>query len=523
MTTIRFMLLFALLIVLSVPAFCADSPEDVVDDYWMGIFYAGQRMGYLHVTVKNDKFEGKDVLSSYEVVSTRFTQSGKKTQRHAERIVHTDSQMSSVYDFVAMSEVDGDKSESKMSMEQRYTSNTVDVKLIQDGKENKSTHPLDSTDQVLVKAGWKYSLFDNKINIGADIALNRMRLLFGPAPGAMEFQMRNGTAKALRRQKLETDGVVNDTIVVSETTNENDEIIRYQLENGTILKEEQPLAKVTLVREPKEKAMEIEKGDGPNLDKPVDEIDYAGRLKSLPKTSDKNWMGIYYGNTKIGCLVAGIGSFKFNSKEMVAKNYSLRLRLAQGMRKFDCSGNSVVAVDDSFATLYQNLTAETKDSAYPQPQKAHMQIEYANGSAHIISALGGDPSDTTRDLSVYDMRLVKTGWLYELGLLKLKLGDKIQLNRPRLWIDSSNATMSYSFGEGMLSVLRRETVEVDGKSYDAFVVLEESKDLRIMRWQLDNGEVVKESYPDYNITLLRESKDKASEVLKGEEPDISKT
>lgn len=125
-----------------------------------------------------------------------------------------------------------------------------------DGQTRTQTLPFPKEDKYMNMVGCMYDIGARKLEVGQKIDMHHLFLLVAP-DGVLGFNINNNSSSVLRRETLDFDGKSYNVLVVSEKGLNGQEIIRWQLESGEVLKAEMALGSITFVRESKEKATEI--------------------------------------------------------------------------------------------------------------------------------------------------------------------------------------------------------------------------------------------------------------------------
>lgn len=89
-------------------------------------------------------------------------------------------------------------------------------------------------------------------------------------------------------------------------------------------------------------------------------------------------------------------------------------------------------------------------------------------------------------------------WKYDLGAIKLSVGDHIQYN----WIDSDN----FSIEKFNCEVTGQEDITISGKSYKTIVLTQKEK---MKEWLLESGEQIKYENPNNGFMRIRQSREEA--------------
>lgn len=236
-------------------------------DTWMGVYYKDFKIGYVHTTIHNDNYEGKDALKRVDVLALKWCYNGKIEQCEVACTLIVDKSYNPLYESVKQR--DGDPSKpSRCPMEIKYREKDM-ILSFNDG--NKLlTSDFEEKDKTIERLSHQYDLGAMKLLVGSKFHM-RHAYLIGCAVGdnAVDINyMRSSTVlNVVRGEKLQLDGHDYDTLVVSEIVEKGDtpEVLRWHLKTGEVVKIEIPANQITYIREPREKAILIPLFSGPDI------------------------------------------------------------------------------------------------------------------------------------------------------------------------------------------------------------------------------------------------------------------
>jgi hypothetical protein len=232
--------------------------------------------------------------------------------------------------------------------------------------------------------------------------------------------------------------------------------------------------------------------------------------------SQDYWMGLYSGSDKMGNLYVSIRPDKFEGKNVSRKDESLHVRM-----KSSCGDNSAdlthtVYVDSFLFPVFETMTGKTEKPVESGAQSMAVELRYGQDTIAVKMTIDGKTTTQSVPFAQGDRALAAAGYAYDMGATKLAVGEKLDLQYMHFKIDPASTTDSVACRTEpvVLSVLRRETVNVNGVSCDALVISEkDKKGYDTIKWRTDDGKIVKQETPKGGVTWLRETKEEAAKAL----------
>ena len=267
-------------------AFCAEALKNLNKDYWLGVYSNQHKIGYVHFTLGRGKFDGKDVYKQEETVRFKVRQNGEDYRIDFDHTLYLDDELERIYETVEGRS--SDPSQLPNMLEITYGWKTATMKLTSEGKKQESVLPYTGRYHDVTLAGSLYSTGAKALVVGDKIEASYFRLMMSPENGA-NFQLNTGNIEILKQEKLVMDGVTYNTFVVKDGSS-NDEITRWQLPNGEIIKQVQSSDQVTFIHETKQKATEINASNTIDID--AIPCDSAPKSNSYWTEADIKFIGI---------------------------------------------------------------------------------------------------------------------------------------------------------------------------------------------------------------------------------------
>lgn len=258
-----------LLCICLTPAIAGKANDKPALDYWMGIYYGKEKIGYVHVSTGSTTYEGKPACILQDVYRIRYHDGDKWCVID---IVHNgiaDANYNLLLDTLEFSLQNNSMAEIKTNstgLKKTRSGYIMTVRVDSDSKQEPVK--LTKEDVKNLNAGKKYEFGAAKLSPGFKLLMNRCyhRVLKNNDANKIGISMSSGnsTLSVLRREKLKLDNWEFDAIVVKEK-GKLGEATRWQLENGVVLKEIASDGSTTFIYEPKAKATEIDSGNGPDV------------------------------------------------------------------------------------------------------------------------------------------------------------------------------------------------------------------------------------------------------------------
>lgn len=240
------------------------------------------------------------------------------------------------------------------------------------------------------------------------------------------------------------------------------------------------------------------------------------------------WLGVYIGANKIGYIHTTIEAENFADKNGYRKDEDMSLRYGFGDERTKIDVSYVLHADERFAPIFGKAKWHGQDSragASGSPVDWEVSSTYLNAGELLRYIANGRTEEHTMPYQK-GLDLAK-GCSYDFGTQKLSMGRKTDLGHFRL--DGIGLSTSGERGIHLeagselvtVSVTGRERTKNNGKIYDAWVVSEKTSRGEVKRWQLDDGEVIKEEHrlPDL-VLLVRETPQEAKQFSETDGPDL---
>lgn len=235
------------------------------------------------------------------------------------------------------------------------------------------------------------------------------------------------------------------------------------------------------------------------------------------------WMGIYYGDTKIGYLHTTFGPGKYQGNDVLQRQDYLRFRYVSKGIPIRHEINHILHVDKAFMPINEAINVLSYE---PKLYSFRAEFNYNQSGRRGYMQADEQPA------SEYDLPFVEgekerviAGTQFSFAASKLEVGKKHKIKHfiiNGLRIKESRVLAGFNVGDCELEVLRKETLKVGGTEYQTIVVSESYKEGMITSYFTENGEEVRRMDRANNIFFIREDKDKAMEIDKGDGPDLSK-
>ncbi len=491
-------------------------------DYWMGIYYDQSKVGSMHVMVRKGRVNDKDGWIRDDALRIRFRTPGTNCTCNLDRELFADNNYNPVSD--------GFTSDYKDSAHDGYYPSTVEISFgagsvktatNADGEIDEKTVPISKEDHAQLLSGCRYDLGET-LSPGDKFDVNRVRYTLSMVPGDGIVCQRSPTKiGVLRREPIAVDGKPYNTLIVFEVSDDVG-IKRWQLDNGEIIREERPAEHLTFIRETKEKATEVDAGSGPLLETHAKSEPTAEKnpdMLSLSPVNADYWMGVYAGSSKIGYFHVVTKPDNFEGKDVFRRDESLHLWTdGSGIScDADMSGTKYTGKDSFPVFESLNAVGNSQSGAPASETGMHTEIRYSQGSVDFKMTVDGKSSAANAPLTDDIRERLITGCTYDFGTRKLNVGDSIAA-RHCAWTFSDKDGLSRNITNVILDVIRAETLELDGQTYNALVISEMcSNGDQITSWRLDNGEVIKQEMS--GVTMVLESKEKATQPIKPVKPN----
>ncbi|MCE5200880.1 hypothetical protein LLG39_18110 [bacterium] len=520
------MLLGMLMIWMSSGAFCGGIPIAPKQDYWMGMYYNQQKIGSLHVVVKEDEVDGKDRLCRNETLRIRYRIPNKNFLYNIERHLLTDTTFAPISDSHTIDYTDSSRSGYyPTTSEITYGLSSAKWKTTANGVVDVKTMPITEHDRAVVVAGNQYDMGRRKLSPGDRFDINHFRYMMKVfLDTGNSLNLGEASVYVMRAETVTVNGIAYNTIVTSEKYADAYTIV-WHLDNGEIVKWEMPEDHIVWLRESKENATEIDEGEGPLLDpnaKSAVANNVSAELLERSLSNFDYWMGVYSGTTKLGYVHITTKQDKLDGKDVFRREEIFHSHMNSSGKSFNVDINHVQYVDSTFFPILETMSITGGDPDKPGPKSSTAEYRYGKDMASCKYSLGDDLQTTMVPLTEEDRAKIVAGRAYVFGMLRLPVGKSIDVNHSYYTIERDK-NCKWKFSDAMISVLRRETLNLNGVTYDTLVISDRAKNGReTTRWQLDTGEILKEDIPQEDLIWVREGKEKATEIDRMEPPKMTK-
>lgn len=198
----------------------AGAAPRVPTEGWLGLYMAGQKMGYMHLTVDNDKFEDRDCYRIQSFVRTKLVLLGTNVQQDVKTVVYADDHYSPYFETFEMAS--GGR---KTVVEARFSEKEVRCKVITESGQSDKTVAVPEGASLIGDS--MYALGSDKLEVGRKAKMH----YFNP----LTLSVDPIEVEVLRQEQITIKGTAYDTFVVKNTTPMGD-ITSWQTEEGGIVK-----------------------------------------------------------------------------------------------------------------------------------------------------------------------------------------------------------------------------------------------------------------------------------------------
>ncbi len=493
----------------------ANSADKPKQDYWMGVYYDHSKVGSLHVTVREGRVNDKDGWIRDETMRLCYRSSGKSYTLETDREHRACNNYEPASDCMKLQGTDRDLS----AVDETFSPGVGNAKITSGNTTEEKTLSLLAEDEAQLTSGCKYDLGGRTLSPGDRFNVNDLHFIAMILEPTGNCPLWSGTTAVSveRREKITIDGKSYNALVVTEEGGDVD-ITRWQLATGEIIKEERPSEHLVFLRETKEKATEVDEGPGPLLGQATSEPTAKPNphlLSSSPANADY-WMGVYSGSSKIGYFHVVTGPDKFEGKDVFRRDESLHLWTALTGKSTDTDFNHTSYAGNDFFPVFDEASV-VDHTVSPQVGNYTVEIRYSPESADITTTFEGKATTDTTPVSEEHRDWLIDGCAYDFGVRRLRVGDSIDIVHW-CWIANTQASINGGEVNSTLKTVRRQDLKLGEKTYNVFVISEErDADEKVTRWQLDNGEVIKQEMS--GVTMVLESKEKATQPVKPVKPN----
>lgn len=229
--------------------------------------------------------------------------------------------------------------------------------------------------------------------------------------------------------------------------------------------------------------------------------------------SQDYWMGLYKGSEKIGDMHVTIKPDRLDGKAVFRRQEVVRVRTKEAGRNHDYEFTRDVYASQGLFPVLELVHggSQTPSASLQQPvSPVNIELRYGQASIAVSMTKDGETSKLSVPLSKEDRDLVAAGCAYDFCTTKLAVGQKSDVQHWYLKM-KSDAGAEWHSKRLALTVLRREKLDLNGVTRDAFVVSEKDKTgYETIRWQTAEGEIIKQEVPKSGLKWVRETESQAA-------------
>jgi hypothetical protein len=245
------------------------------------------------------------------------------------------------------------------------------------------------------------------------------------------------------------------------------------------------------------------------------------------KPSQDYWMGVYLKSTKIGYAHITVRRDRYKDKDAWRREETLSVRFQSNGKRMQIGLFRNSLADERFSPISESVRFASRELPKPT-EEALMNFNY-DPDQRVLEMTGGAEMPTiTMPYDAGEQAEARAGMQYDLGALALGDGSMTSMLHMSIRQFSVSAVSGKEFTcttmpvSCTVTVEAREKVNVGGKSYDTVRVLEASRAGKVRRWHLKTGEILKEELLSGRLSLIQETKAKATDIDKGDGPNLSK-
>jgi hypothetical protein len=252
----------------------------------------------------------------------------------------------------------------------------------------------------------------------------------------------------------------------------------------------------------------------------------AGKL--VPKNQDY-WMGIYSGKSKIGYMHVTTSPDKYNGKDVYRRDETVTLVSDAGSPDSTATISNTLYSDATLFPIKASVAFSSPDGNGSVASQALFEVNYTQKTVEtkcptgMTFALkdGTKASSLSQPYVKNEKADLRNGTRYLYGMWKFTPDIKDMRVRyvrqyilvgPKSSDDPNNMSFNYGEATADFQVIRHEKLKLDGKTYDALLVLESAGSDHRITWMTTNGDVLKTQFCGTSATLVREPKDKAQDI-----------
>lgn len=216
--------------------------QQIPSESWMGVYMAGQKLGYMHMTTEKARFEDRDCIKVESFFRTKMVLLGSNVQQDVKTIVYTDEKFTPIYEIFDMT-----SGGSSTVVEARFSAKEIKCKVKSASASEPSEVVVPIPDGVSLVGDSMYALGTDKIEIGQKASMH----FFNP----MTLKVEPIMVEVLRREEIDVKGSKVNAFVVKNTMPKTGDMTSWHTEDGALIKSV-ALMGLTMVVETAEEALE---------------------------------------------------------------------------------------------------------------------------------------------------------------------------------------------------------------------------------------------------------------------------
>ncbi len=350
MKKISFSPLFAaVLYLVSLPLL--SQAADPISEQWLGVYMAGQKMGYMRITTEATVFEDKPGYKITSFIRTKMVLLGSTVQQDISTSTYTDQQMTPVFQSYDMA-----SGGERTRIEARYFDREIKCKVVTANGESEKT--VEIPEGVSLVSDSMYAVGSGEPQIGRKTSTR----YFNP----MTLTIDTATSEVLHKEKVEVGGKTYNTYAVKSSTGSMGGVTTWQTADGTIIKSVANMGLTMLI----ESAQDAVNGIDENYTPPDDFVVATGVRANIdlpnPRSIKKLKVKL---SGKIEPRMA-ISDHRQTAKWLEPKGDERSAEFVITARKFDGSKSAKLPVTDDAVAEYLKATTYLQSDAWEIRGKA---------------------------------------------------------------------------------------------------------------------------------------------------------
>lgn len=396
---------FIILCIFTASATCAEEAKPRQRrpflNYWLAVYSGVHQVGCMQTTLSCDTLNGEEVFKREDNVYLRAKDSDMTAHLEISGVIYTTRRFRPILDrftFITKSVVSGETHEQQGTMEMDYVNNTQKMVQTSGGETKEETTRVD-----LKASDLDYSaeFCARPLKVGDKLSYNTSKFPAAAAAygGQVRFERSTSEVRVLRREKVEVNNITYDALVLQDKSDLG-EATRWQLDNGTIIKESIPYSGVTLKAITEKEARNWLEEGGLNFSTLFDRIETDKKIAYITSvtnldvrllgvwdaalvTSDNRQKAKYDPKTKVAeySITAGVFDLK----------HSISLPVTEpGMQAWLQQSDGLEVGDETINKLAGEIVGGEKNAYFAASkirQWVNKNIKYVDGAKTPISAL----------------------------------------------------------------------------------------------------------------------------------------